>query len=106
MKNAVVGATLTEKVPVATSLLASSTWQVTVLEKSGKLDPDAGVQLPGVAAGRGVGVVHVATAPAWLVAVTVWFEGTRMVPVTLAPVSVAPATSRPMVELPYRSWCW
>ncbi len=57
-----------------------------MLAKSGKVDPDAGLQLPGVAAGMPAGVVHVATAPAWLVAVTLWFGGTRMVPVKLAPV--------------------
>ena len=39
--------------------------------------------------GMPVGVDHVATAPAWLVAVTLWFGGTRMVPVKLAPVRLA-----------------
>ena len=63
--------------------------QVTVLVKSGKVDPDGGVQLAGPAPGMPGGVDHVATAPAWLVAVTLWFGGTRMVPVRLAPVKVA-----------------
>lgn len=62
---------------------------MTVLVKRGKVDPDAGVQLPGVAPGIAGGVDHVATAPAWLVAVTLWFEGTSRVPVRLDPVRVA-----------------
>ena len=57
----VVGATCTWKVPVATSPLLSRTWQVTVLEKRGKVDPEAGVQVPGVAPGIAGGVDHVAT---------------------------------------------
>ena len=61
MEYCVVGATYTWKVPVATSLLLSVTWQVTVLEKRGKVDPEAGVQLPGVAPGIAGGVDHVAT---------------------------------------------
>ena len=84
MNHWVVGGTVTSKVPVATLPKASSTWQVTVLVKSGKVDPDAGLQLPGVAPGSPEGVDHVATPPAWLVAVTFWFDGTRMVPVMSA----------------------
>jgi hypothetical protein len=53
------------------------------------VDPDAGVQLPGVAPEIPAGVDQVATAPAWLVAVTLSFEGTRMVFVKLAPDKVA-----------------
>jgi hypothetical protein len=93
MSTVVVGAvlfTVIWKVPAATPPLVSSTWQVTVLDKGGKVEPDGGVQAPGVAPGRDGGVGHVTTAPALLVATTVWSDGTRTVPVKLAPVRVAP----------------
>jgi hypothetical protein len=64
---------------------------VTVVSKSGKVDPEAGAQFPGVAPGIAGGVDHLTTAPVWLVAVTFWFEGTRVEPVKLAPVRLAPA---------------
>ena len=63
MKYWVVGLTFTWKVPVATSPLASRTWQVTVLRRGERWTRQAGMQLPGVAPGIAGGVDHVAYRP-------------------------------------------
>jgi hypothetical protein len=62
---------------------------VTVVEPSGKVDPEEAVQLPGVAPGIAKGVGHVTTAPAWLDCDTLRLLGTNGVPLKLAPVKTA-----------------
>src|SRR5262245_14293770 len=82
------------KVPVATSPLSARARQVTVSTTIGTVDPEGGVQVPGVAPGSDCGVGQVTTAPAKLVAKTSRpSAGTRRVPVRVAPVRVAPVRS-------------
>ena len=73
----------------------------------GKVDPDCDEQAPGVAPGSDGGVGHVTTAPAPLVAGTLWSGGTsrvslRLVPLRLAPVKVAPVRVTPVRSAPGR----